>query len=61
MEHFRRASKVFLKDTPSGSSTTVDNNFTLKVVNFKDGVFLQGIDEIDTYRVFDELLETKNP
>ena len=38
--NFRRAEKVFLKDTMGGPSTTVDNNFRLKVVKFKDGMVL---------------------
>lgn len=38
--NFRRAEKVFLKDTMGGPSTTVNNNFRLKVVKFKDGMVL---------------------
>jgi hypothetical protein len=47
-KHFKKASKVFLKD---GQSTTVDNNFTLKIVKFKDGMILDK--PVDTYSLFE--------
>jgi len=54
--HFKKSSKVFLRDNPTHFGTEpVNNNFQLKVVKFKDGTFLQGRDDIDTYRVFDDL------
>ncbi len=50
-KHFRKASKVFLKDTMGGPSTTVDNNFTLKIVKFKDGMILDK--PVDTHSLFE--------
>jgi hypothetical protein len=38
--NFKKASKVFLKETVSGPSNTVDNTFTLKVFKFRDGMVL---------------------
>lgn len=49
--HFKRASKVFLKDTMGGPSTTVDNNFKLKIVKFKDGMVLDK--PVDTHSLFE--------
>ena len=37
---FKKASKVFLKETLSGTSKAVDNNFTLKIFKFRDGMVL---------------------
>ena len=38
--NFKKASKVFLKETLSGTSKAVDNNFTLKIFKFRDGMAL---------------------
>ena len=38
--NFKKASKVFLKETLSGTSKAVDNNFTLKIFKFRDGMVL---------------------
>jgi hypothetical protein len=38
--NFKKASKVFLKETINGPSNTVDNNFTLKIFKFRDGMVL---------------------
>lgn len=37
---FKKASKVFLKETVKGPSKAVDNNFTLKIFKFRDGMAL---------------------
>ena len=38
--NFKKAGKVFLKETVSGPLKAVDNNFTLKIFNFRDGMAL---------------------
>jgi len=38
--NFKKASKVFLKETINGPSSTVDNNFTLKIFKFRNGMVL---------------------
>lgn len=48
--HFRRASKVFLKDNLTHFGTQpVDNNFQLKVVKFKDGIVLDRPYDTDNF------------
>lgn len=46
---FRNADKVFLKETLNSASRMVDNNFTLKVVKFKDGIILDKPIDTDTF------------
>lgn len=46
---FRSADKVFLKETLNASSILVSNNFTLKVVKFKDGIILDKPVDTDSY------------
>lgn len=47
--NFRRAERVFLKDTMGGPSTTVNNSFRLKVVKFKDGMVLDRPYDTDSF------------
>ena len=48
--NFRKAGKVFLKETIKGPSNTVDNTFSLKVFEFRDGMVLD--EQIDNYEFF---------
>lgn len=49
---FNRASTVFIKDRINSVSRTTPNNFTLKVLEVKDGSFIQR-DDINFETVFD--------